>query len=1640
MKKFHFLNSKWAMHGIMVGLYLLLMLGLFSLESCLEFYNPITPFQKGEKDTSSDISTIKEDARQSNSSKNSYEKQEVTDHNIDEQSTNREVKQEEAVVSVSKPTISLEPLTIDKASHIQLQDPTNTKGKIQPSAINKQPNYLSASTPLAANKGIEKLGSIKEEKALQAKQHVASKQRKVKEQPSDSKQEQDEKELEEQLSNKVFKLPHDYKVRFYKEKGAWKVKAKHFNEPLSVVLAPGMRLVQLLKLSEKAYSNYIHIIKFNPSTKQQAYVYVSPSGLSGGANSEDEGQEESEIEEDSEEKGSSGALTKRKRTMSKSGKERKEESTKSKKVKISSGPTSVSSEALSSPLMEFSQGISLDTLLDSNKDKMSLSMKAYPKKISKADILSILHAELGTAYILGEAEDTGDCFFDALAQCLNRISNTNGRSIKSLRKLCHAYYLNNKEEVDKENQREHQGIDKGEEDYFFIQYTNDECEKHFKGRSPIWGRTGIEGPILCRQLGIEFIVIEILKDEVDDNLISSYVLVKEDTVATIEIEDAKEIIQHINIPILVTWHGSRHFMPLFKEKKIENRNKGKEKAAADTSDDERKSIGEEDSLVLGVSDYKQLEIAEKGYQEAETLMREYIAAESYSQAQELLQKAIQKYRDAANKGSAKAQEILINKMAEQPREVTNPAQELQELYNQYVSKKLPSNEEEVKTWLARFIVMDLDKNKRVPNRIEPSYRDEKVRGIHAVTKGYSASTKSSESEGYGEDMDYEPGFIRSYLKLDFIFGPLFEPQEKKYDDVVMSIDPAGDGKDETGYCIAKRSGDYYFIVEVGGMAGEYLLQEEPIPSRLDTLKKTLKELADIAKKHKVNNIYLEVNGPNVYELPLKEALKGTGIDHINIVIYREKENKEERIKSILTPLLYKSKLIINRKALEDDIIDKKTNDLNYKFIYQLTEILEGRKPGYDDRVDVVASAIRYLQDRKKPVQRSLRASELRERGIRDKKNFTKKQLSEKLELAREALISEGNSTHMIYLARMYMNGLESVRINYPAARQIFEEVIEQDTNNLEALKNLAKIYKYGLGIEQDFEKALELYQTILSIVANEEKKDSESQDLVELKKETLFELADLYEKNKNLQDETTSELIIQYYTESAELGLPAAQYNLAKIYLKEGGEEDAIRLLEKAAVVQHPKAQYKLATILFEDEEEKPRAIELLKEAADNLWGPAKARLALGNWYYYQEENFKEAFKYYSRAANMYTEAKEKVAFMYYKGKGTKQNYIKALEFYLQLFTPIKSNKEKLIFYKELKSHKNRKEKFYDSLVKNKDKKVKNNGKIEYRIAKLYQKSKPHKLYRRALTEHQALKFYIMAKEKGNKKEHKQLNKLFSTNHEKDLLEKTDFKELVIPIIDFVKGTLPIDSKSYNNPVNNPEGSYEIDGEPFKLQNVSGSGMDCFFNAIGFKRNKQVEELKKNKYKNDPVIRYFISFDIRSVVEDLDENRSLAKSIKEAVDYKTYKSQIEKVEKLEEERNTELSKQNKNSNKTDTSLLPEYLKTENINVKKKQIADELNRLSLTLKAYSAFVCDFIGKNKMLGVINNIEDKGNYTSIDAIAYINNIGIRVYRPVIDSKGSIVKNKVILLHEFIPKDAIKVFYLYNYNDHFQKLIPEN
>ena len=68
----------------------------------------------------------------------------------------------------------------------------------------------------------------------------------------------------------------------------------------------------------------------------------------------------------------------------------------------------------------------------------------------------------------------------------------------------------------------------------------------------------------------------------------------------------------------------------------------------------------------------------------------------------------------------------------------------------------------------------------------------------------------------------------------------------EYTGSVMSIDPSGRGKDETGYAVVKMLNGYLYVRRCGGVTGGY--SEE-----------ALKELSMIAKEEKVNEIIIESN-------------------------------------------------------------------------------------------------------------------------------------------------------------------------------------------------------------------------------------------------------------------------------------------------------------------------------------------------------------------------------------------------------------------------------------------------------------------------------------------------------------------------------------------------------------------------------------------------------------------------------------------------------------------------------------------------------------------------------------------------------------------------------------------------------------
>ena len=197
--------------------------------------------------------------------------------------------------------------------------------------------------------------------------------------------------------------------------------------------------------------------------------------------------------------------------------------------------------------------------------------------------------ELPENYELGETNDEGDCFFDALAQCLNKINNTHLHNVKTLRSICHSFYLANKNLVNRWNKVEEYGgmeAAKGDE-YMMVQYTVEECKKDFHNRIAIFGRPHVEGLILARTEGLierGILFISVLKDLATGHPTLSFTWVQQGNgLKRIGVEKAHELLLTKRIPTLVNVGNSKHYVPLLPissenrlVKSIENLDKGKE--------------------------------------------------------------------------------------------------------------------------------------------------------------------------------------------------------------------------------------------------------------------------------------------------------------------------------------------------------------------------------------------------------------------------------------------------------------------------------------------------------------------------------------------------------------------------------------------------------------------------------------------------------------------------------------------------------------------------------------------------------------------------------------------------------------------------------------------------------------------------------------------------------------------------------------------------------------------------------------------------------------------------------------------------------------------------------------------------------
>ena len=181
---------------------------------------------------------------------------------------------------------------------------------------------------------------------------------------------------------------------------------------------------------------------------------------------------------------------------------------------------------------------------------------------------------------------------------------------------------------------------------------------------------------------------------------------------------------------------------------------------------------------------------------------------------------------------------------------------------------------------------------------------------------------------------------------DRYYRPFWKaPEMADYSGSVMSIDPSGRGKDETGYAVVKNLFANLYVTASGGLAGGYSGE-------------TLEKLAGIAKAHKVKAILIESNfGDGMFSQLLRPVL--ARIYPCTIEEVRSTSQKEARIIETLEPVLASHRLVVDPKVIEEDY-KTSLDDPRFGLFYQMTRLTKDRNSlAKDDRLDALALAVAY---------------------------------------------------------------------------------------------------------------------------------------------------------------------------------------------------------------------------------------------------------------------------------------------------------------------------------------------------------------------------------------------------------------------------------------------------------------------------------------------------------------------------------------------------------------------------------------------------------------------------------------------------------------------------------------------------------
>lgn len=160
----------------------------------------------------------------------------------------------------------------------------------------------------------------------------------------------------------------------------------------------------------------------------------------------------------------------------------------------------------------------------------------------------------------------------------------------------------------------------------------------------------------------------------------------------------------------------------------------------------------------------------------------------------------------------------------------------------------------------------------------------------------------------------------------------------KFQHTHLCIDPSGRGTDETAICIASVLSGTVYIHELLGIEGGYG----------DSV---LGKIAKLINEYQVPLVRVESNfGDGLFTKVLTPYLINN-CNKVGIEEFKVKGQKELRIIETLEPVMAMHRLVINRKAIKDQV-----NQM------QLTRLHAGRGAlKHDDRVDVLSSAVEFYK-------------------------------------------------------------------------------------------------------------------------------------------------------------------------------------------------------------------------------------------------------------------------------------------------------------------------------------------------------------------------------------------------------------------------------------------------------------------------------------------------------------------------------------------------------------------------------------------------------------------------------------------------------------------------------------------------------